>query len=215
MTTWKTVGDAGEDFRTAVRAQPGWYWLLRPHQEGPGRYDGATPVVCPIHVFADGRVSSPLADLRSLGEDQLSPRDARGVRFPSYFAGPIRPGRSSGGLRVERTSDGHRMEGEFPSVPGWYWCRTNSEAPLLHVDEEAIGPIYLAREAGGSIHVWSTATLDGQPIDVGELGFSEPLTSEGGVIDQSGELGRVAVEFFGALEVPPSPPAPLWREDIP
>lgn len=214
MTSWHTVGEAGERFREAVKSQSGWYWLLRPHQEGPGRYDGTKPVVCPIHVFEDGRVSSPLADLRGLGEDQLSPRDARGVRYPSYFAGPVEPGEPSGALRVERTAEGYHVDGEPPAVPGWYWCRTNAEAPLLHVDENGIGPIYLDRAEGGAIHVWSTATLSGQPVDVGELGFSEPLTSEGGVIDESGELGRMAVEFFGALAVPPSPPPPLWREEI-
>lgn len=207
---WTSVGADGQFFVEASQDRPGWYWLMRPHHAGPGRYDPENPVVCPIHVFKDGRVSSPLADFRRMERDHLVPRDHTGKPFPSLFFGPLQIGDSSGALRVERTGDGYEVEGEPPSVPGWYWCRTNSEAPLIHVDRKGIGPIYLDRVAGGAVHVWSAATTQGRPVDVGELGFSEPLTSEGGVIDASGELGRLAAEFFGAIELPPSPPPPIW-----
>lgn len=222
--TWKSVGETGDIFREITAATPGWYWILRPHQAAPGQYEASTPVVCPIHVFSDGHISSPLADMRGLDEGQLAPRDVGGQRFASFFAGPIHPGSSSGGIRVERTAEGYHVDGEPPTVPGWYWCRTNTEAPLLHVDADRVGPIYLDRLEGGDIHVWSAATLGqrtehgqaaGRPIDVGELGFAEPLTSEGGVIDASGELGRVAVEFFGAIQLPPSPSAPIWSPEAP
>lgn len=213
--TWRSAGETGEVFREASSTEPGWYWVLRPHQAAPGQYEAVTAVVCPVYISRAGQLSSPLADMRSLDEGQLSPRDVRGQRFPSYFAGPIRPGSSTGGLRVEQTSEGFHVDGEHPAVPAWYWCRTNAEAPLLHVDEDQIGPIYLDRLEGGAVHVWSAATTEGRPIDVGELGFSEPLTSEGGVIDASGELGRVAVEFFDAIHLPPPPPAPIWSPEAP
>jgi hypothetical protein len=207
--TWTSAGPTGQRFLDAARAAPGWYWILRPHQDGPGRYDPATPVASLVHVFADDRISSPLADLRALDPEQLAPLDGRGRRFPSLFAGPVRPGASEGTIRVTRRADPPEVEGELPATPGWYWCRTNEEAPLLHVDADGIGPIYVDR-LDGAIHVWSAATLDGRPVDVGELGFSEPLVSPGGIIDASGELGRVAVELFGAIALPPLPAEPLW-----
>lgn len=212
VLAWRHAGDAGEALVEAARRRPGWYWVLRPHQQGPGRYDPDTPVACPIYIFGAGPapLSSPLADLRSLEPDQLVPRDTRGARYPSLFAGPLEPGPSLGVIRVERDPDGrHRVIGAMPAVPGWYWCRTNPEAPLLHVDEAGIGPIYLDT-LNAAVHVWSAATLEGRPIDVGELGFSEPLVSPGGVIDASGELGRTAVELFGGLELPPPPARPIW-----
>ena len=207
-SSWSNAGDSGEHLIQAGRRAPGWYWILRPHHQGPGQYDPSMPVLSLIHISPTGALSSPLADLRDLDSEQLAPRDAAGVRYPSWFAGPTTPGGPSGTLRV--VGPERRVEGEAPPVPGWYWCRTNPEAPLQHVDGEQIGPIYLDM-LEGSIHVWSSATLHGRPIDVGELGFSEPLTSEGGIIDASGELGRNAVEFFGSIRVPPLPPSsPSW-----
>lgn len=209
-TTWKDAGEDGGAFRAQATAQPGWYWILRPHLEGPGRYDPTQGVVCPIHVFADGRVSSPLANLRTLEMDHLAPKGADGRRFPSRFAGPLDPGPE--GPTVSTASG--RAEGSPPPVPGWYWCRTNPEAPLIHVDEAGIGPIFLDRSASGEVHVWSTATLDGEPVDIGELGFSEPLTSPGGVIDASGELGRHTVTFFGPIVLPERGREPSWPRDL-
>lgn len=208
--SWRSAGDDGSLFISECRKRPGWYWLLRPHHEGPSRYDPTTPVACPVYVFAHGGISSPLADFRSLDPEQVAPRDLRGGRYPSFFAGPMVAGPSSGSLRVERMESGHRVEGAVPEVPGWYWCRTNPEAPLVHVDEQEVGPIYLDRAPDRTVHVWSAATLDGRPIDVGELGFSEPLTSDGGIIDASGELERLFVEFFGQIPLPPKTPEVDW-----
>lgn len=213
---WRSAGETGEALREAAREAPGWYWVLRPHQDGPASYDPSVPVACPIHVFEDGRVSSPLADLRSLSGDQLSPRDQTGRRFPTYFAGPIVPGEPSGFVAVTLGESAPEIEGSAPPNPGWYWCRTNPEAPLLHVDAEQVGPIFVAEGPDGTPHVFSAATAHASPVDVGELGFSEPLTSSGGVIDASGELGRVRVDFLGAIALPPSIPEPAWspRPDV-
>lgn len=208
---WESAGEGGKDFLERARSQPGWYWVLRPHQDGPGRWNPEKPVMCPIHVFPDGKVSSPLADLRKLDGAQLAPCNPDGTEFPSWFAGPMVPGASSGKLSVEEG----RPTGDAPPVPGWYWCRTNPEAPLLHVDAEGIGPILLDRGPNGDVHVWSTAYLDQTPVDVGELGFSEPLTSPGGVIDASGELNRNAVEFFGPVPQPASAPSAPWAASSP
>lgn len=203
---WQSAGPGGTEFAKAASASPGWYWILRPHQDGPGRWDPSRPVMCPIHVFPDGRISSPLADLRELRPEQLAPRGSNGTAFPSYFAGPIRPGRPSGQMSVEAGV----TRGDAPSVPGWYWCRTNPEAPLIHVDVDGVGPILLDRGPSGDVRVWSTSYADGTPVDVGELGFSEPLASAGGIIDASGELGRTAVEFFGRIDAPAELPRPAW-----
>lgn len=203
---WTSAGPNGEAFLNASSQSPGWYWVLRPQQTGPGQYNPEQPVLCPIHVFPNGKISSPLADFRERLPEQISPKDRQGTVYPCYFMGPLQPGRLSGQLTIKR---GH-VQGEAPSVPGWYWCRTNSEAPLLHVDQASIGPIYLDRLPNGAVHVWSATGLSGEPVDVGELGFSEPLSSPGGLIDASGELNRHTVDFFGQIQPPPLPTAPLW-----
>ncbi|MBX2811541.1 MAG: VOC family protein [Myxococcales bacterium] len=207
---WVSAGPDGQVFLTASIQTPGWYWVLRPHHSGPGQYDPITPVVCPIYVFPDGRISSPLADFRERLPEHICPKDAEGLSYPSYFAGPIVPGTSSGLMQVKTDGAQTTAEGTPPPAPGWYWCKTNPEAPLLHVDEHGLGPIYISPRSDGEIHVWSAASIGGRPIDVGELGFSEPLTSPGGVIDASGELNRHTIEFFGEIALPQAPPTPLW-----
>ncbi len=200
---WRGVGAGGEVFRAAVTAEPGWYWMLRAHQDGPGRYDGSRLIVCLVYVRPDGSLSSPLADLRRVAPEDLIPTDADGRPHPSWFAGPVAPGPRAGSVRVHEG----QVQGSLPSpVPGWHWCQTNREAPLIHIDEQEIGPIYVS-EVDGAVRVWSAADIHGVPVDVGELGFSEPLVGPGGVIDASGELGRVEATFFGSVAPPPFPEA--------
>ncbi len=211
---WQNGGNDGSNFIEAAKAHPGWYWVARPHAEGPDGYDPQTPVLSLVHVDQAGAVRSQMAGLRALDRDSLCPQNADGHIFATWFAGPVEPGEASGKLSVERAGpDNFTTLGEAPAVPGWYWCRTNSEAPLLHVDADQYGPIYLDKKAGADIHVWSAATASGTPVDIGELGFSEPLVSAGGIIDASGELGRVAVEFFGGIALPEELPASPWPQN--
>ena len=209
---WISAGANGETFREATQRRPGWYWILRPHHAGPGQYKAERPIMCPVHVFEGGRISSPLADFRDGSAAQVSPRNAKGRVFASMFAGPLLPGETSGHLIVHPKDTTYTVDGEVPALPGWYWCRTNTEAPLLHVDNAGIGPVYLDR-LEDAVHVWSATTLDGQAVDVGELGFSEPLVSAGGIIDESGELGRREAFFHGRISVPEPPSFPLWTDE--
>jgi len=109
--------------------------------------------------------------------------------------------------RVTDTGVTPQHTGEAPTVPGWAWCRTNPEAPLLLVDEQHIGPVYLEADASGVVRVFLAASTLGKSVDVGEFGFSEALVSRGGVIDESGDLGRTEAEFFGPVTAPPPVPA--------
>jgi hypothetical protein len=166
-------------------------------------------VLCLVHVDAHGELLSPLADLRSLEHGDLTCLDAStGRRFGTFFAGPIAPGEVSGAVRARVVDDtvAAQFAGEAPAVPGWAWCRTNDEAPLLLVDAQGVGPIYLEADADGVVRVFLATDLHGRSVDVGEFGFSEPLVSRGGVIDESGELGRHEAEFHGPVTLPPPLP---------
>ena len=101
------------------------------------------------------------------------------------------------------------VDGTAPATPGWHWCRTNDAAPLLLVDGQGIGPIYLAEDEQKNIQVYLAQTVSGQAIDVGEFGFAEPLVSTGGVIDAGGTLGRDTGYFHGQLQVPAGLPDTL------
>lgn len=212
--TWKACWDGGNRFVEAARKQPGWYWMLRPRSLGRRRYDPDSGVMCLVHMDGRGKLLSPLADLRDADLDGLTCRDDHdSVRYGTWFLGPITPGTVTGAVRARRAEDGvtPQVTGDMPAVPGWHWCRTNAEAPLLLVDADAIGPVYLEHDADGVIRVFLAADTAGNSVDVGEFGFSEPLVSEGGVIDESGELGRVEAEFFGAIKRPGDVPRTFPR----
>jgi len=207
---WRIAASETNAFREAAAAAPGWYWILRPKMLGHHQYDTSTGVLCLVFVGADGSLLSPLADLRALEHGDLTCLDEHaGERYATYFAGPVTPGEMTGAVRARVIDDvvQPRFDGETPDVPGWSWCRTNPEAPLLLVDERSIGPVYLERDGEGVVRVYLAADTHGHSVDVGEFGFSEPLVSRGGVIDESGELGRSEAEFFGAVPTPPSPPS--------
>lgn len=198
---WRTVGHEGEVFRAQVEAAPGWYWVHRPLNLGPRSVDPERGVVLPVHVDARGHLTSPLSDLQDLSADALVvPDAARGVRHLTFFWGPVAPGAPSGHL-VKRP--GQPLSGTLPG-PGWHWCRT--AAPLLHVDAQGIGPIYVVEEADGRRWVYPAAFADGRPCDVFELGFAEPFVSEGGLIDASGEVGRHEAWLYGPVAAPPPLP---------
>lgn len=195
---WNQSGAEGSDFKAKAAAEPGWYWVFRPRNLGPNHYDAEDGMVLLVWADDDGGVHSPLADLR--GAADMSCRDDRsGQVLQSWFAGPVAPSRSSGFLAL----DGRRT-GEVPKS-GWQWCRT--EVPLNHVDAGGIGPIFIAEGRDGSPWVWLATRRDGTPVDVGELGFAEPLINERGVIDGHGDVGRVQAEFFGRIASPMGVPA--------
>ncbi len=199
---WLTVGREGEAFRTQVEANPGWYWMYRPLNVGPRAYDSSRGVVIPVHVDADGKVGSPLTDLQSLRTgDLVLSDDTDGRRYQSFFCGPIQPGPLS--ARLEKHA-GQPARGEAPTTSGWVWCRTR--APLNHVDGDGIGPIFLVQRPDGATWVYPAAFHDGRPCDVFELGFAEPLVSDGGIIDASGDVGRHVAEFFGPIDPHPDLP---------
>jgi hypothetical protein len=75
------------------------------------------------------------------------------------------------------------------------------------VDSSGVGPVYLERDGDGVVRVFLATDTRGHSSDVGEFGFSEPLVSRGGVIDESGELGRVEAEFHGTIPLPPPVPS--------
>ena len=200
---WCFAGADGQAFQEAARAIPGWYWIFRPRNEGERSYNPAVGLMMP--VWTDGvRVRSPLADFHSLDAEGVVCTDASGVRYGTFFAGPVRPGDSEGSLSLH-----HGLpRGFLPPAPGWRWCR--ARAPLQHVDPDGIGPIYLRRAADGRVWVWPAVSVGG-PLDIWELGFSEPLVTPKGVIDGEGEAGRVEAEFFGPIPEPPGPPGDFPR----
>lgn len=196
---WQAAGQTGERLREAVQAQPGWWWVLRPQEDGARAYRPDLGVRLPVWFGPDGRVRSPLADLRDLRPESLCCTDEhRRVRYGTFFAGPVHPGPLEGQVRADPS--GH-PQGLVPD-PGWRWCRTH--APLQHVDAQGIGPVYLRRRED-TMWVYAAESVNGDAVDLWELGFAEPLTSSGGVIDASGELGRVRAEFFGPIPLPEGP----------
>jgi hypothetical protein len=206
---WKVAAAEANAFREAAEREPGWYWVLRPRLLGRHHYDADSGVLCLVHVGPGGALSSPLADFRSLEHGELTCLDAgSGRRYGTFFAGPVRPGEVSGAVRARLVDDAVTAQhtGETPPVPGWSWCRTNREAPLLLVDEQGIGPVFLEADADGTVRVFLATDTHGRSVDVGEFGFSEPLVSRGGVIDESGELGRHEAEFHGVVTPPPALP---------
>lgn len=207
---WKVAAAEHNAFREAAQKAPGWYWVLRPKNLGRHAYDLDVGVLSLVWAGEDGALLSPLADFRALEHGDLTCFDAeRGERFGTYFAGPVSPGEVTGAVRARVVDDEvtARYTGTAPAVPGWCWCRTNAEAPLKLVDANGIGPIFLEEDVEGELRVFLAADTRGHSVDVGEFGFSEPLVSRGGVIDESGELGRSEAEFFGAVPAPPAPPS--------
>lgn len=206
---WKVAAHDENAFREAAAKQPGWYWVLRPKNLGRHHYDPDAGVLCLVWVGPTGDLLSPLADLRALEHGDLTCLDAAsGRRFGTFFAGPVQPGEVTGAVRARVVDDTVTAQytGVAPGVPGWWWCRTNAEAPLLLVDRAGVGPVYLQADADGVIRVFLATDTEGRSVDVGEFGFSEPLVSRGGVIDESGDLGRQEAEFHGPVTLPPPPP---------
>lgn len=206
---WQRALQGGNAFREAAASQPGWYWVFRPKNNGPQSYDPRHGVMCLVHVSADGELLSPLADFRSLSDDDLKCHDAsHDVNYVTWFAGPVVPGDETGSVVVERSGDqsAARYDGDVPRSGSWAWCRTNEEAPLLLVDEHGIGPIFVESDDSGDAQVFLASDANGRPVDVGEFGFAEPLVSEGGVIDASGQLGRVQAIFYGVVDAPAQVP---------
>ncbi|MCK6504615.1 hypothetical protein L6R53_14620 [Myxococcota bacterium] len=201
---WRAVGSQGEHFRARAETDPGWYWFYRPLNTGPRACDPERGVLLPVLVHADGRLQSPLTDLGGSTAADLVPADEHtGQRYQSWFAGPLPgPGARTHHLRKE---PGQAPIGTPPSGDGWWWCRTRG--PLHHVDAQGVGPIYIRAGSGGIPWVYPAAFPDGAPADVMELGFAEPLVSEHGLIDQSGEHGRTEAELFGRVAAHPPVPA--------
>lgn len=207
---WRVAAHDTNAFRDAATRAPGWYWVLRPKNLGRHVYDRASGVMCLVWVGPDGHLLSPLADFRTLEHGDLTCFDAEsGDRYATFFAGPVQPGELTGAVRVRRVDDDATAQftGERPDVPGWWWCRTNAEAPLLLVDERQIGPVFLEPDTHGVTRVFLAWDTHHKSVDVGEFGFSEALVSDGGVIDESGELGRTEAEFFGPVAAPPTVPS--------
>lgn len=195
---WQQSGPRGEQFAAQISSEPGWYWVYRPRTLGPGRYAQGKGMLLLVHAGADGRIVSPLADLRGPGD--LVCTDARSeARLQGWFAGPVSPGEQEGFLAL----DGRR-KGAIPSQ-GWHWCRT--ETPLQLVDEHGIGPVFIDEGRDGRPWVWLATNREGKPVDVGELGFAEPLSTERGIIDGAGEVGRSEAAFHGRISVPMGVPA--------
>lgn len=207
---WRIAAHESNSFREAAAAAPGWYWVYRPKNLGRHSYDPTSGVLCLVLVGPDGALLSPLADFRTMEHGELTCLDAgSGDRYATFFAGPVVPGEITGAVRVRRV-DGDataQFTGARPEVPGWWWCRTNASAPLLLVDEGKVGPIFLEADPHGVVRVFLAYDARGKSVDVGEFGFSEPLVSDGGVIDESGELGRTEAEFFGPVMSPPVAPS--------
>lgn len=206
---WIRAVDGENAFKKAVSAEPGWYWVYRPKSQGLNAYHESKGVLCLVYINAEGELISPLADFRSLSDDDLVCfDDASGRRFVTYFAGPVSPGDHTGTLkaRFDGQAQADVVSGEIPKAPTWAWCKTNEEAPLLLVDEAGIGPIFLQRSEGGVDEVYLATDEAGQSVDVGEFGFAEPLVSTGGIIDSTGQLGRVEVQFFGSVAAAPALP---------
>lgn len=207
---WRVAAHDTNAFRDAAAREPGWYWVLRPRNLGRHAYDASAGVMCLVWIGRDGQLLSPLADFRTLEHGDLTCLDAAsGDRYATFFAGPVGPGELTGAVRVRRVDDDatSQFTGERPSVPGWWWCRTNAEAPLLLVDARKIGPIFMEADGHGVVRVFLACDSSGRSVDVGEFGFSEALVSDGGVIDESGELGRTEAEFFGPVASPPAVPS--------
>ena len=200
---WRPVGRQGEEFRAAVASFPGWYWILRPANLGPGHFDPSRRILLLVHVDHLGHLRSPISDLSDLSSESLVCHGEAGAIWQSWFAGPVKPGPLEGELVLG--SDGH-ADGFLPPTMGWRWCRT--QAPLQHVDEAGIGPIYLSPGPHGKPWVFAAASPEGEGVDLFELGFAEPLVARWGIIDGAGEAGRTRAEFFGAIQLPEA--APLW-----
>ena len=206
---WRSGGVDGGLFRADALARPGWYWVLRPRNEGERRYDAQVGILLPVLVRGDERVVSPLADLRDLSPSSLTCLDEdTGHRYGTFYVGPVAPGALVGRLRH---SPGQGFEGYVPDQAGWVWVRTR--APLQHVDADGVGPIFLRSERGGPLYAYAAERTDGKAADVWELGFAEPLLSPGGIIDASGEVERREAEFFGAIPCPKvkAPAFPVLR----
>lgn len=204
---WEHAGQDGEVFRGRVENAPGWYWVCRPQNVGDRAYDPGKPVMLPILVRADGSVQSPLSDLDSLDAEALCCKDEEaGVTWGTWFAGPITPGALEGTLEAGK---GSPPSGFSPPTPSWRWCRTRG--PLFHVDADGIGPVYLHAGPDGETWVYSAARPGGAPVDIFELGFTEPLVSNNGVIDGEGEAGRKEADWFGAIGAPTAAPPAFPR----
>jgi hypothetical protein len=200
---WQPAGTNGDIFRAQVEGHPGWYWVCRPDNVGQHAYDASRAVALPVLVRADGTVQSPLSDLQSLDAGDLACHDeATGVTWGMLWAGPIRPGALIGTLEAGK---GRPPAGLQPDT-GWWWCRTRG--PLFHVDADGIGPVYL-HDRGGERWVYSAARPGGQPVDIFELGFTEPLVSNNGVIDGEGEADRKEADWFGPIALPDADPPPF------
>ncbi|MGC6492410.1 MAG: hypothetical protein ACON5B_06170 [Myxococcota bacterium] len=210
---WRKALDRGVNaFREQGLHTPGWYWVCRPQLVGRRSYDVQQSVRCLVYVKDGGELLSPLADMRTL-DDVVCHDDRSGEQWVTLFAGPVRPADESARVRAGRheTPQGQTevtvdVDGDLPAVGQWWWCRTNDEAPLMLVDHNGIGPILLHAGPDQDVHVFLAEGPDGSPVDVGEFGFSEPLVSEGGVIDSTGMLGRDLAVFHGAVELPASQP---------
>jgi hypothetical protein len=199
---WKRATELKDELAESTR----WYWTWRPRLLGRQSYDTSSGILCLIYA-SGGNVLSPLADFRGLG-DGLTCKDASGAHYDTWFAGPVSPGELTGAVRARVVDDAVSplVTGEPATAPAWWWCRTNPEAPLLLVDAAQIGPIFLEEDADAVVRVFLATDGKGSSVDVGEFGFSEPLVSRGGVIDDSGELGRTEAEFFGRIPAPPALP---------
>ncbi len=200
---WQQSGSNGENFTNQISTEPGWYWVYRPRTLGPGRYDQGVGMLLLVHARPDGTLVSPLADLRG-GSGLVCTDAGSGDRLQGWFAGPVSPGAAEGTVSM----DGSRT-GQVPEQ-GWHWCRT--ETPLLHVDADGIGPIFVSGGRDGKPWVWLATDREGKPLDVGELGFAEPLVTERGVIDGAGEVGRRSAAFHGRISVPMGVPAAFPTE---
>lgn len=199
--------ERASDKATSLETMSGWYWTWRPKQLGRQSYDASRGVLCLVFVEG-GELVSPLADFRTIA-DGLACKDVpSGTLYDTWLAGPVKPGELSAMVRAEVLDDSvqAKVSGEAPESPGWWWCKTNPEAPLLLVDHNQIGPVFLEEDADAVVRVFLAVDAQGRSVDVGEFGFSEPLVSRGGVIDDSGELGRTEAEFYGAVQSPPPLP---------
>jgi hypothetical protein len=204
---WEHAGQQGEVFRERAEMRPGWYWVCRPQNVGDRAYDAGKPVMLPILVKDDGSVQSPLSDLDSLEAGALACHDEdAGVTWGTFFAGPLSAGPLEGTLEAGK---GVPPSGFFPPTPGWRWCRTRG--PLFHVDAGGVGPVYLHDGPDAVAWVYSAARPDGAPVDIFELGFTEPLVSNNGVIDGEGEAGRKEADWFGDIPAPTDPPPAFPR----
>ena len=145
-------------------------------------------------------MQSPLSDLDSLDTHALACRRDAGVTWGTA-SGPLTPGSMEGTLEAGKGAP-ERFQ---PSGLAWRWCRTRG--PLFHVDADGVGPVYCTRVRTAR-RGYSAARPGGAPVDIFELGFTEPLISNNGVIDGEGEAGRKEADWFGAIAIPETlPPA--------